>query len=1525
MSHSNRAMMLTVVFALTLSFSTVTHAQVQTGEPPFSSIGGSSTDQINLGGLNVHVVFPVMQKSGRGLPFNYTYSYDSSVWYPSVSGSNTVWTPTINFGWHAFSSVATGFISAQRKLGSPCPLSRTTYVFIHFNFSYIEPNGTSHPFPGQAYDRSACGQANTDANVTTTDGSGMFLHYGISDPSYVVTTDGSVITPGSTYEDRNGNYVTTASGYPSSGYVFTDTLGTNVLTTGLTSSNPVSLTYTGPSGPISVQVHYTTKTVQTKFLCSGISDYGPQTQSLPDRITYPDGSYYAITYEATPYGVSGAVTGRIASVRLPTGGTISYQYTGPNFGIVCADGSTGGLTRTTPDGTWTYSRDVANAQTTVTDPAQNRTVVKFTPNGGNFYESSRYEYQGTSTLIRTVQTCYNGHAAPCDGAAVSLPITQKTVSTTLAGLSGASKVDVFFNTNGQVTETDEYDFGASTATRKTLTSYASLGNVKSMPSSVTINDGSGNTIAQTNYTYDEYALVATTGTPQHVNAGTTRGNATTISRLVSGTTYVTQHLHYYDTGNVQQAFDSLNNGPTYTYGDCGNSFLTQVSLPLNLSGSISWNCSGGVVSSITDENSQTISYTYGDSNSWRVTQVSYPDGGQGTTSYNTGSATPWTTNTAKIITGTRTLNATITLDGLGRVSQSQITSDPDGISTVDQTYGYNTTGFLSTASNPYRSTSDPIYGITFTQTDAIGRLKSVTRPDGNVVSATYSGNCVTYLDEANKQRKQCSDGLGRITSVFEPDTSNSLTWETDYQYDVLDNLTGVIQKGGSGNSGDWRIRSFSYDGLSRMTQENTPEGGIVNYSYSGSCSGSPAQVCSRTDARGTATTYAYDTLHRLTSRTYSDGTPTVAYFYDQTSYNGLTISNGNGRRTGMSDGTGSTAWSYDSMGRVLTRRQTISGISKNTSHTYNLDGSVASITYPSGRTVNYAYNNAALPISATDGGSGIKYVSNAHYNAAGLLTSMYDGESAGWISITRTNTFNSRLQVTRLQASSPLPLNMLDLSYSYDQGSGKNNGSVVQITNNRDTARSIAFTYDQLNRVLTAQTPNSSLWGDSFMIDAWGNLLQKNVIKGTAETLNVTVNSKNQISTGGYTYDLSGNLLTDTLNTLLFNAENQATPRSGTVYSYDGDGRRVIKSGNNFYWVDDDFSPLTLTDTSGNSQRDFIFFNGQRVGMFVFSDQNPYYYLGDVLGSTSLISSGDGKAVQWEADYYPYGGTRLITSNVTNYYQFTGYEKDSDTGYYYAVNRIQSPNLSRFFSPDRIAGSVGNPQSWNRYAYVQNRPVTAVDPMGMDIAGCPAEFSYDDCGGDFGFWGADLYSFGDDVARFNRQYAGVPANMIPGLQQYQLGLDCAFNPGSCPDGVPQLFSPSVPGKIFVPKGCETYVAVDMFGNVTGGPLGCNAGFFMDENQWAGMMATYKDEYNAGRMYVQYMNMHPQATREDFKIYQLSLQVYWNTTHPFTPCEGAMLSLWGLDQFEINDVTLGAIKEIVSRGGGTASILFDCGN
>lgn len=46
--------------------------------------------------------------------------------------------------------------------------------------------------------------------------------------------------------------------------------------------------------------------------------------------------------------------------------------------------------------------------------------------------------------------------------------------------------------------------------------------------------------------------------------------------------------------------------------------------------------------------------------------------------------------------------------------------------------------------------------------------------------------------------------------------------------------------------------------------------------------------------------------------------------------------------------------------------------------------------------------------------------------------------------------------------------------------------------------------------------------------------------------------------------------------------------------------------------------------------------------------------------------------------------------------------------------RYYGPRLGRFMSPDPLAGSVGDPQSLNRYAYVLNDPVNMVDPLGLN-------------------------------------------------------------------------------------------------------------------------------------------------------------------------------------------------------------------
>jgi len=138
------------------------------------------------------------------------------------------------------------------------------------------------------------------------------------------------------------------------------------------------------------------------------------------------------------------------------------------------------------------------------------------------------------------------------------------------------------------------------------------------------------------------------------------------------------------------------------------------------------------------------------------------------------------------------------------------------------------------------------------------------------------------------------------------------------------------------------------------------------------------------------------------------------------------------------------------------------------------------------------------------------------------------GASGSFAGIVTANSYNQRLQPNTLSAATTGSGSQTVLSLSYDFHLGVNdNGNVYAILNNRDATRSASYSYDPLNRVATAETSQSALWGQSFGYDAWGNLLSQTVTQGTAPPLNVTVNGKNQITNTGFCYDSAGNLLGD--------------------------------------------------------------------------------------------------------------------------------------------------------------------------------------------------------------------------------------------------------------------------------------------------------------------------------------------------------------------------------------------------------------
>jgi RHS repeat-associated protein len=87
--------------------------------------------------------------------------------------------------------------------------------------------------------------------------------------------------------------------------------------------------------------------------------------------------------------------------------------------------------------------------------------------------------------------------------------------------------------------------------------------------------------------------------------------------------------------------------------------------------------------------------------------------------------------------------------------------------------------------------------------------------------------------------------------------------------------------------------------------------------------------------------------------------------------------------------------------------------------------------------------------------------------------------------------------------------------------------------------------------------------------------------------------------------------------------------------------------------------------------------------------------------------------VCYDADYTPFGQELAYVNNCPQNYKFTGMERDTETGNDHTWFRGYEWNLGRWMSPDPLGGSIGNPQSLNRYTYVLNDPCSLADPLGL--------------------------------------------------------------------------------------------------------------------------------------------------------------------------------------------------------------------
>ncbi|WP_446743084.1 RHS repeat domain-containing protein [Silvibacterium acidisoli] len=1333
------------------------------GTYSFGTFDNKNFDTINLGNLNVIFSIPVLNKAGRaGTNFTYSLTYNGMIWTPGIVNGVTEWVPAQNWGWQGETEALTGYISETQYSGT-CVTSKGKFPYHGIrNLVYHNPFGVAYPISG--YVQTSGGLCTGDADTFGRNG-----QYSVQSGGYpVVETNGTVInapvnttTGASTFTDQNGNELSVDD----SGN-FTDTSGRVVLTTSGGSPNPEVLSYWDTTGTKrNITMSYKSYTVQTSFGCSSVSDVNLPNTYLVDSISFPDGSAFHFSYEQTP-GSSSSVTGRLASITLRTGGVISYTYSGSNNGIVCADGTTVGLTRNLTNdpanSSWSYTRtpNGGSSATSVKDGLGNQanyTFVQATGTSqGQYYETSRTVYKGsTGTPILSRQTCYNGSAQPCTTTGFNLPVSQVDTYSSYNGVAEDGSTSKY-NVYGLRTEEDDYDFGTSSRgslLRKVVWTYPTTGNVALLQTKL-ITDGSGTTVSDINYKYDGSTPTPTSGVPQHISVSGQRGNLTTLSGSADASTAYPTIYTYDDTGTVTSAAsDTSTTLPTTSYSyDPAKIYTTGTTLPTPSSG-IALSTSKtydqtytGLPLTSTDLNGQVTVYKSYD-NMLRPLEIDHPDGGKIVYSY----SSPNQTDVQTYMNATTAGDTRTILDAYGRKSVTEV--EADGNNWYEVSYCYDANGNLQFQSYPALNQSGcGLPGDTFSY-DSLGRLTSVAHSDGTSSSTQYLGKSVEQTDESAVVKIAGVDGLGRSKTICEV-SSNTSTIGSSARVSCGLDLPGTGYLTNFTYSGDQttvvqgsQTRVFKSDWIGRPVSVQEPESGTTTYSYALNSTG---LLVARTKPRAnqtssavtTTTSMQYDLLGRLLSASYNDNlTSTRSFTYDAACCwaNAASATNLKGRLATTGAGLGSannaaTLLSYDSMGRVTELWQCTPASCGNS-------GLMAS------RPITMTYDWAGNLLREYDLVSGaISY----GRSRAGEVTSISQG--------TYANSFNPAVVVSNVVNGPNGPTsyslgNGLEVGKTYDS-MGRPNGSYTCVGSTAANCSGgsryvfgnyivymgnqvvadcdiIAYAsdgnciwphYDDMGRMTTA-TNNSGPVVYTWTYDQYGNRWSQTGPSSFSASFDAT---SNRLNSSPYTYDAVGNLTYDGQHHYTYDGEgnvvdvdlNQGNTAS---YVYNAWNQRVVdqeSSGSYEYLYD----PTGLRTSDWETANDAgvagkIYWDGQQIA-FRDIDGTTYFDHADYLGRQRVRTNYQGATA---AEYISgpfgdnYSASLPMPSSDQDNLHFAGLDQDAETMTEHATFRQYSPAQGRWMSPDPYGGSydMSAPQSFNRYAYVQNDPFSGNDPSGL--------------------------------------------------------------------------------------------------------------------------------------------------------------------------------------------------------------------
>jgi RHS repeat-associated protein len=278
-----------------------------------------------------------------------------------------------------------------------------------------------------------------------------------------------------------------------------------------------------------------------------------------------------------------------------------------------------------------------------------------------------------------------------------------------------------------------------------------------------------------------------------------------------------------------------------------------------------------------------------------------------------------------------------------------------------------------------------------------------------------------------------------------------------------------------------------------------------------------------------------------------------------------------------------------------------------------------------------------------------------------------------------------------------------------------------------DTSRTYNYIYTNAGRLREVDRGATIL--ARYDYDVNGNRIAATGPGGAADSATATYDGQDRLLRYGatrYTYNRAGDVTsrrvgTDTTRYTydeLGNLTRVQLPAGDVIdYVIDGQNRRVGRTvnGHNLQgWLyDNALRPIAELDSVGAIVTRYIYGTRSNAPDYMLKGGLTYRIISDDIGTIRLIVRADSGQVAERLDYDSWGKTITNTNPGFISLGFAGGLTDADTRLIRFGARDYDPEVGRWTTKDPI-GIAG---STNVYAYVNNDPLSYVDPMGYWTVG----------------------------------------------------------------------------------------------------------------------------------------------------------------------------------------------------------------